>query len=144
MDDLGYVSSIHKKIEAGIDKLEIREDASEILNMILFVLLFTVVVIRNAWVCDDAYIGFRTVDNFVNGYGLTWNTSERVPVYTNPLWILLLSALYFFTHEIYFTGIYFSIILSIAAILLFTLMTFIGKFNSLGYILNRRCIGSSK
>jgi len=87
--------------------------------IILFVSFFTVVLIRNAWICDDAYITFRTVYNFVNGYGLTWNPGERVQVYTNPLWMFLMSAVYFLTREIYFTSIFFSITVSVVAILLF-------------------------
>ena len=57
--------------------------------MYFLLALFTYVFIVNAWVGDDAYITFRTVDNFVNGYGLTWNTSERVQAYTHPLWMFL-------------------------------------------------------
>src|SRR5205814_437239 len=34
----------------------------------LFV-LFAVVLVRTAWLCDDAYINFRTIDNFLQGYG---------------------------------------------------------------------------
>jgi arabinofuranosyltransferase len=47
-------------------------------------------LIRSAWVSDDAYITFRVVDNFLNGYGLRWNTAERVQVYTHPLWMLMM------------------------------------------------------
>ena len=36
--------------------------------MYFLLALFTYVFIVNAWVGDDAYITFRTVDNFVNGY----------------------------------------------------------------------------
>lgn len=43
----------------------------------------------SAWVGDDAFITFRVVDNFVQGYGLRWNVHERVQAYTNPLWMLL-------------------------------------------------------
>jgi len=78
--------------------------------------LFGVLVLRRAWLSDDAYITFRTVDNFINGYRLTWNTGERVQAYTHPLWMLLLSVFYFFTHEIYFTSIFVSIALSLAAV----------------------------
>ncbi|MBJ73092.1 MAG: hypothetical protein CMN31_17435 [Sandaracinus sp.] len=44
----------------------------------------------NAWVADDAYITFRTVDHALRGEGLTWNPGERVQAYTHPLWMLLL------------------------------------------------------
>ena len=67
--------------------------------------VFLGVVVINAWVVDDAYITFRTVDNFVHGHGLTWNVAERVQAYTHPLWMFLLSAAYFFTHEAFFTSI---------------------------------------
>ncbi|MBN2534770.1 MAG: hypothetical protein JXB88_17930 [Spirochaetales bacterium] len=87
--------------------------------IIVLLVFSTFVIIRNAWLSDDAYITFRTVDNFVNGYGLTWNVNERVQAYTNPLWMFLISAFYFFTHEIFFTSIYISIVVSVATLLLF-------------------------
>ncbi|MBI5266361.1 MAG: hypothetical protein HY851_03930, partial [candidate division Zixibacteria bacterium] len=79
-------------------------------------LVFTVVLLRTAWVCDDAYISFRTIDNFVLGYGLRWNVDERVWSFTNPLWVLVVSAVYVFTHEMYFTSIFLSIGLAIATL----------------------------
>ena len=78
--------------------------------------LFAVLVLRRAWLSDDAYITFRTVDNFINGYRLTWNPGERVQAYTHPLWMMALSVFYFFTREIYFTSIFLSIALSLAAV----------------------------
>ncbi len=50
--------------------------------------LFCVIFLKS-WVCEDAYITFRVIDNFVHGYGLRWNVNERVQVYTHPLWLLL-------------------------------------------------------
>ena len=41
-------------------------------------ILFTFIFLLNAWVCDDAYITFRTIDNFLHGHGLRWNVAERV------------------------------------------------------------------
>ncbi len=80
--------------------------------------LFAVTLIRTAWVNDDAYITLRTVDNFVHGYGLTWNPGERVQAYTHPLWMLLLSGVYAFTHEAYFSTLAVSFVLSMAAVIL--------------------------
>jgi len=68
-----------------------------------FLLVFTYVFLANAWLGDDAYITFRVVDNFVNGYGLTFNPDERVQAYTHPLWMLLLSAAYVITSDLFFT-----------------------------------------
>ena len=52
-----------------------------------------IVLLRTAWLCDDAYFTFRTVDNWLNGYGPRWNVGERAQGYTHPLWMLLLAAL---------------------------------------------------
>jgi arabinofuranosyltransferase len=77
--------------------------------------LFLVVLVRTAWVCDDAFITFRTVDNFVNGYGLRWNIAERVQSFTHPLWMLLYAAAYALTGEPYFTSVWLSIAVSMLA-----------------------------
>ncbi len=89
-------------------------------NIIIITLisLYVLIVVISAWLSDDAYITFRTVDNFINGFGLTWNVSERVQAYTHPLWMFILSAFYFITREIYFTSITISILISIGAVLL--------------------------
>lgn len=71
----------------------------------LALLLVAWLVLSHAWMTDDAYFSFRSVDNFINGYGLTWNVTERVQGFTHPLWVLLLSGAYAFTHEIYLTSI---------------------------------------
>ena len=42
------------------------------------IFLYLIVVFITAWLSDDAYITFRTIDNFIDGYGLTWNIGERV------------------------------------------------------------------
>ncbi len=101
------------------------------LFLIITILLFLVVLIRNSWIGDDAYITFRTVDNFVNGYGLTWNVAERVQAFTNPLWTLFLSGFYFFTGEIYYTSIFVSIALSLALMILLSFKMSINFVNSL-------------
>lgn len=85
--------------------------------LILFI-LYGYIILRDAWLSDDAYITFRTVDNFVNGYGLTWNPVERVQVYTHPLWMFLNSFFYAFTHEIFFTSIFLSVAISLLALFL--------------------------
>ncbi|MGC9054758.1 MAG: hypothetical protein ACP5KS_12855, partial [Candidatus Hydrogenedens sp.] len=69
---------------------------------------FAILFLRTAWLCDDAYISFRTVDNAVNGYGLRWNINERVQVYTHPLWLFLHIPFYFLTKEMFLTPIFIS------------------------------------
>ncbi len=56
--------------------------------------LYMFLVVRTAWVSDDALITARVMENFVHGYGPVFNVDERVQVYTHPLWFLLLSVLY--------------------------------------------------
>jgi arabinofuranosyltransferase len=88
------------------------------LSILVPVLLvaYGIIVFRNAWLSEDAYITYRTVDNFLHGYGLTWNVAERVQAYTHPLWMLLHAVCYAFTQEIYFTGLAISIVASLCAV----------------------------
>jgi arabinofuranosyltransferase len=88
---------------------------------LILILLFAVTLIRTAWVNDDAYITLRTVDNFVHGYGLTWNPGERVQAYTHPLWMFMLSGFYALTHEAYFTTLALSFTLSVSVVILVSL-----------------------
>ena len=81
--------------------------------------LFTLVFFANAWVGDDAYITFRTIDNFVNGYGLRWNVIERVQTYTHPLWLIVCSVPYYFTHEVYYTVILVSYVVCLSTLLVY-------------------------
>lgn len=99
------------------------------LRWITLILVF-LIILNRAWMSDDAYITLRTVDNFINGYGLTWNVNERVEVYTHPLWMLLLSFFYFFTHEAYLTTIFVSLTL-----VLFTLIYLQSKIKPLHHFI---------
>lgn len=80
----------------------------------MLALLFLIIV-RRAWVSDDAFITMRTVDNFVNNYGLTWNVAERVQAYTHPLWMFLLIPIYFLLREPFYTFLILGIGLTILA-----------------------------
>lgn len=93
-------------------------------------LLFAAVLVRTAWISDDAFITLRTVDNFVNGFGLTWNINERVQAYTHPLWMFVLSAAYFLTREPYYTTITLSILISLATVLILLSYQKLGKFSA--------------
>ncbi len=102
---------------------------------VVIVAIFLVMVIRNAWIGDDAYITLRTVDNFVNGYGLRWNIAERVQTYTHPLWMFVLSACYFFTREAYFTTIAVSVLLASSAVALLVSMIARTRLNAVVCVL---------
>lgn len=94
--------------------------AKKRLFLIIFLILgFFGVLIRNSWISDDAYITFRTVDNFLNGYGLRWNILERVQTYTHPLWMFLVVIVEFFTRDIFFTSHFLSILVSVLTVSIF-------------------------
>lgn len=77
------------------------------------------VLFRTAWVGDDAFITMRSIDNWVHGYGLTWNVIERVQTYTHPLWLLLLTPFYILIGNAYLTLISVSLLVSVAVIIVF-------------------------
>ncbi len=57
------------------------------------ILVFSLVILRVSWISDDAFITFRSIENFVHGYGPVYNVGERVQTFTHPLWMLLLGQL---------------------------------------------------
>ena len=80
---------------------------------------FGLVLLRTAWIGDDSYITMRTIDNFINGYGLTWNIQERLQTYTHPLWMFLLAIAYGISHNAYLSLIGLSLFCSICTIFIF-------------------------
>ena len=74
-------------------------------TLLLLIMVFAFIVIKNAWVGDDAYITVRTIENFLSGYGVTHNIAERVQTFTHPLWMFLQAGVYFLVNRV--AGIYF-------------------------------------
>lgn len=66
-------------------------------------IFFSVLVLRSAWICDDARITLRVVQNLLNGDGLVWNIGQRVQVYTHPLWMATLIPAVWLTGDTYLT-----------------------------------------
>jgi arabinofuranosyltransferase len=52
---------------------------------------YTLLTLRFAWVCDDAFISFRYAKNWAAGHGLRYNLGDALPVegYSNFLWTAL-------------------------------------------------------
>ncbi len=107
-----------------------KEKTLIVFSMLSFYLLL---VIRNAWVSDDAMITFRVVENFLAGYGLGYNPFVRVQVFTHPLWMFLISSVYFFEglfiphapNALFYITTFLSILFSILTV--FFLLTRISK-----------------
>ena len=100
-----------------------------VLCAIFILLALFIILLRTAWISDDACISFRTVDNFLHGYGLRWNVAERVQTYTNPLMVFCMIVLCFFTKEYYLTAMIFNICCTFAAVLIFMFGIARGKAN---------------
>lgn len=63
------------------------------LSLILFIIIMILMSLsffNTAWVAEDAFITFRSVNQLLAGEGAVWNLGERVQVYTHPLWYGLL------------------------------------------------------
>jgi len=81
------------------------------------VAFFLFLVLRDAWVGDDAFITLRTVRQWAHGNGLVFNSGERVQAYTHPLWMMLLAAGHALTRELQLTTIFIGVGVSFAAII---------------------------
>jgi hypothetical protein len=79
------------------------------------VIAFAAILLRTAWICDDAYITFRMVDNVIAGFGPRWNVAERVQGYAHPRWMLLLLP-DVVVRETCFSAIGLSLVCSLAAV----------------------------
>lgn len=86
------------------------------LFVIAFTLLFLLVLLRTAWISDDAAITLRTVLNFVHGLGPTFNIDERVQAYTHPLWFFILSFGSLISGNVFYTTFFTSLTLSAIAL----------------------------
>lgn len=91
-------------------------------NRATFILLFLLslsILLRTAWLNDDAFITLRTVDNWVHGYGLTFNPPERVQAYTHPLWMFSMAGMYLIVRDGYFTLILLGLFVSLGSLVYF-------------------------
>lgn len=82
----------------------------------LGVSLFLFILLKNAWVADDAYIAFRSVEQLFAGNGPRWNIDERVQVFTSPLWFALLSLSRLFVNDLFIGSIAVSVLCCLVAL----------------------------
>lgn len=78
---------------------------------ICLLVLLTLVFLKNAWVCDDAYIIFRSIEQLFAGNGPNWNPHERVQAFTSPLWFWILAAVRVLSADHFFNVILVSLLL---------------------------------
>lgn len=93
-------------------------------------MMYVWIITRTAWVGDDAYITFRSIENVIHGYGPTFNIGERVQTFTHPLWFVVQALANFMlgswkdnplgSGQLYFLNIILSIVFSTFAVLIFS------------------------
>jgi arabinofuranosyltransferase len=91
---------------------------SQIILIGSLIAAYIAIMLWNGWLADDAFITMRSIDNFVNGYRLTWNVNERVQVFTHPLWMLFSLLVYAIVRDPFITLYGLSIVISIGAIII--------------------------
>lgn len=90
------------------------EENYKIFLISISIYLFYCVLFFNLTI-DDSFISLRYARNLKNGYSLTWNqNSERVEGYSNYLWVMIESFLFYFCEDpliiVKVIGIIFSLI----------------------------------
>lgn len=91
------------------------------LLLFTFMILYVFILIRTAWISDDACITLRTVLNTLHGYGPTFNIDERVQAYTHPLWFFLLCISSLLVPNVFYATFALCILVSLIATVLLLL-----------------------
>ncbi len=115
-------------------------DLLRLLARTLLYLGLLALVLRTAWISDDARISFRTILNFVHGFGLRYNPIERVQTFTHPLWVLVCSAGRWLTGELHLTVLAISLVCSLGAFAI--LERVVGRRGAWGWIACLALLGS--
>lgn len=87
---------------------------------IFLISLAIAIFLKNAWVTEDAYIIFRSIEQLFAGNGPVWNPHERVQVYTSPLWYFVLAFARVFSSNVFLNAIIVSLILWLLVTLILT------------------------
>ena len=77
---------------------------------------FGILLLRTAWLSDDAYLTLRSVEHAASGFGLRWNVADRVQISDHPLWTMVLLVGRVLSGETYFTTLAISLAASLAAL----------------------------
>ena len=95
-----------------------------LLTSVITVLISFFYSFRLRWLGDDIFIGFRYIQNFLNGHGLVYNIGERVEGYTDFLWIMLISFFSWLKMDPQLTVQAFGILSSIGTIIIFSIISY--------------------
>lgn len=87
-----------------------------------FIAIGMYAVFSHLWACEDAYISFRYVENFIRGYGLVYNIGDRVEGFTHPLWLFLITLPTALGLSVRAAALVISLALTLAALILVALL----------------------
>lgn len=92
----------------------------------LMIFMSSVVWEGSRWFCllDDAMVSMRYARNVASGYGLVWNTGERIEGITNPGWTFVMALVHVFEDNRALTSLYIQLIsaVSLVAVQILTAM----------------------
>ena len=73
-------------------KKEVNADTRSSVTVFVFIIAYVALIgyIMRDYFMDDAYIGFRYLDNYLSGHGFVFNPGEHVEGVTNIGWLLFL------------------------------------------------------
>jgi len=77
---------------------------------------FGILLLRTAWLSDEAFLTLRSVEHAASGFGVRWNIADRVQVYDHPLWLIVLLAGRLVSADAYYTTLGISIAASLTAV----------------------------
>ncbi len=75
----------------------------------------------DAWGTDDAYISYRYAKNFSEGHGLVFNQGDRVEGYSNLLYVLMLTPVFFLgaAKHVYLVSVVLNIVFAVVGLYVF-------------------------
>lgn len=107
----------------------------------IFLIIYFIELIRTAFITDDAGITLRSILNFINGYGPTFNIDERVQAFTHPMWFLILAITTLLFGNVFYATFFVSIGVSVLNLWLLTTKL---ALNNLGMLIGLFAIILSK
>ncbi len=109
-----------------------KKKATGFIVLVILSILFLYSFLSRIWVTEDAYITFRHILNFFNGYGLTFNINQRIEGFTHPLWTILLLIISKIGFSIHFSSLLLGCIFTILG-MVFLFYKFIYQENKLEF-----------
>ena len=75
----------------------------------------------DAWGTDDAYISYRYAKNFSEGHGLVFNQGDQVEGYSNLLYVLILTPIFFLgaAKHVYLVSVVLNIVFAVVGLYVF-------------------------